>query len=360
MGSVTTPVLYEDTYSSIFAEALARIRANAPAYTATVPADPGIAILDAMLYELHQLGLKANQVPMASLVAFLSVIMGFEVKAAVAAKGVVTVMLEEELATDIVVPMGAKFLTTNGVSFSTVGDAVIAAGQLTVNAEVVCDQRGAVGNVRAHEICVMYQHLPYVASIDNALPTAGGYASELDAAAIERGRRKLSYLETAVTLTDHENMACEVSGVARAKAIDSGNAIALYLVDNDGFAPSSTLIANVSSRFAGHRGVIPLNIYAAEFVTISVTAYIRFMPGYSQATTRQMLSEKLAAYTNPLTWPWGSANTDTRSVYLSEIIQTIEETPGVDALEELIFPVANLKLAKHQLPVLGEVTLHAV
>jgi len=359
MGRITTPVLYDGTYSSVFAEALARIRANAPTFTGLVPADPGIAILDAMIFELHKLGMAANDVPIAALIAWLNVV-GVEVKAAVAAQAVITVTIEEPLATDYTISSGAKFLTANGVSFSSQAEAVIPAGATSVGIEVVCDIRGTTGNVRAHEINGIYQNLPYVKTVDNAEPASGGYASELDAAALERGRRKLSYLETAVTLPDHENMACEVSGVARAKAIDVGNAIALYLVDNEGLAPSSVLIAEVIARFANHRGVLPLNVYAAEFVNISVTANIIFMPGVSQAAVKQAIVAKLTTYLSPLAWPWGSANAETRAAYLSEIAQTIEETPGVDAMDELVFPTANLKLDRHQLPRLGEVTLNAI
>jgi len=352
--ALNSPILYDKTYSALIKEAIERIKANCPQYTALLPSDPGVAILDAMIYQLHQLGLSINQLPQASLIAWLSFLQ-VNLKPATPSKAIIVVTLEEALSEQYIIPSGSKFLTRDGISFTSQNDSVIPAGGLSVEIEVVCEIPGKIGNVPAHYINTPYSLLPYVKSVDNLAPASGGYDGELTDEALERGRKVFAHRYRAVTTSDYETLALEVPGIARSKAIDSVGSVNLYLLDTYGLSAGGELIKNCKDYFQTRTvSGITVNIVPAVFADIIIVANVKFLTGYHIDNIKASVSNNIKAFYDSLSYDWG------RGIYISEIMHLIEQTAGVDYCDELVLPASNIAIEKYQLPNIKEVTLNAI
>lgn len=352
--AVNSPVLYDKTYSALIKEAIERIKVNCPQYTALLPSDPGIAILDAMIYQLHLLGVSINQLPQASLIAWLSYL-GIDLKPASPSKAKIRLILEEPMEAQYIIPSGSKFLTKNGIPFVIPNDCIISAGNSYADIEVVCETPGLVGNVPAHSINTSYSALPYVKTIDNLAPASGGYDGELTADALERGRNIFAHRYRTVTISDYEQISLEVSGVGRSKAIESAGQVALYLLDAFGLKAESELIDKCKDYFATRTiSGIMVDIMPAEFADIVIVANVKFLTGYSIEEVQSSILSNITSFYNPLTYDWG------RGIYISEIMNLIEETEGVDYCDQLILPESNIAIAKQQLPKIKEARFNAI
>ncbi len=354
MALIATPTLYDKNYSALIKEAINRIKANCPEFTALLPSDPGIAILDAMIYQLHQLGVNLNQLPKASLISWLDYL-GVSLKLPSYAVCNIRITLEEALSEQYIIPKNTRFLTVNGIGFLSKSEAIINSGETYVDIECICETPGLAGNVKKHTITSAYQFLPYVKDIDNPDDATGGYDGEINDEALERGRKIFSHRYRAVTLLDYEQLACEIAGIGRAKAIDSLGKVDLYLLDVQGEIVNSELIKQVKDylltcKIAG----IELNVHPAEFADITINANVKFLTGYNINETKQLAFQNIAQFYHPLTYQWG------RSIYLSEIFKLIEDTAGIDYVESLVLPESNIEISPHQLPLIKEVNLNAI
>ena len=89
---------------------------------------------------------------------------------------------------DIDIPQGSIIESKDGkVSFNTMQDATIPAGQLSINIEAQCETAGQIGNgYLAGQICVMSDPIPYVNSVTNITTSSGGADTETNDAYIAR------------------------------------------------------------------------------------------------------------------------------------------------------------------------------
>jgi hypothetical protein len=151
----------------------------------------------------------------------------------------------------------------------------------------------------------------------------------------------------AVNLLDIERLALNVPGtcVARAHAwagVDaayeclraSGVVTVVILPDLDAPKPipSPGLIAAVQKYLDVRRIVCTRIVVAApQYLTVTVTAQVALTRGASGPRVRQSVVQALNAFLDPRTggpngfgWPFG------RDIYRSEILQKIQDVPGVD------------------------------
>jgi uncharacterized phage protein gp47/JayE len=300
------------------------------------------------------LGQKLNLLPYAALVSWVNYL-GVTLKGPVAAAVTVTINLEEALAEDFVIPAGTRFITEQGLGFLIDEEAIIQAGGTTINVDVTCEVKGTTGNVPEYEINNVYQLLPYIKEVYNTLPAAGGYDTELDADALERGRQIIKHLSRAVHAADYEQLAIAVSGISRAKAIESVGKVTLYLLSEDGQPANSALINNVLTFINPKRPqAIEIEVLPAEFKDVDITVNIKLLAGYSLTTVTSLISTKLQSKLSPLTWTWG------RKVSISEIFAFVEEVQGIDYVDELLIPSANILLQPQELAKRGDLIVYAV
>lgn len=97
--------------------------------------------------------------------------------------------LDEALAFDVPVPAGTRVTTqSGGVMFATLTDAVIPAGELSVEVAAKATEAGAVGNgLVPGQLCRLVDPIPYVTSVENADTTLSGCDEETD----ERFRERI-------------------------------------------------------------------------------------------------------------------------------------------------------------------------
>ena len=89
---------------------------------------------------------------------------------------------------DIDIPSGSIVESKDGkVTFNTLQDGTITAGQLSTNVEAQCETAGQIGNgYLAGQICVMSDPIPYVESVTNITTSSGGADPETNDAYIAR------------------------------------------------------------------------------------------------------------------------------------------------------------------------------
>ena len=353
MKGIAPPVLWEPGFPDLFAAAVERIKAGAPDYTALLPSDPGIAVLDALLYQAALLGERLNLLPGASLVAWVNYL-GLMKKGPVAAKGTVRVTLAEPAPTELLIPLGTRFLNLAALGFLSIEEVIVPVGATTADVPCACETKGAVGNVGAHTIQALYPRLAFITQVDNPEPFAGGYDTELDGDALDRGRRILTHLWRAVTPADYAEIARSVPGIARATALDERGEVRVYLLAEDGQPANAELIREALRVLdpARPQGVA-LMAYPADLVDVPVTARVRLVAGATLQTVRSLARAALGRIVSPLVWVWG------RKVSIAEILASLEAVSGVDYVEELIIPHANIAVPPSGLARLGELTLDA-
>jgi predicted phage baseplate assembly protein len=219
--------------------------------------------------------------------------------------------------------------------------------------------RGERGNVRAravntlsdsphnHALLPNFQDVSDKLMTANPLPAARGAAAETLDLAIARAIRMLAQPQRAVTLSDYERLALETPGtdVARAKAwadhhpdfpcFNAQGVVSVVVLPNlptPTPTPSSTLLRRVAS-YLNRRRIIGsrIEVTGPVYRTVAVQAQVRLAGGASKTALQQRVVAALNAFLHPLTggpagtgWPFG------RDVYRAEMLQVIDQVPGVD------------------------------
>ena len=186
-----------------------------------------------------------------------------------------------------------------------------------------------------------------VAAIANPVPAAGGAAAETLDLAAARAVDSVEQTLRAVTLADYETLALATPGVRLARASARANldpalpclqAAGVVTVIVVPFLPlrrpfPSAGTRRAVARFLAPRRLIGTRIVVAgpEYLEIAVRASVQPFPGADPAALRERIIAALDRFFHPLTggpdgqgWPLG------RDVYRSEVLQLLDEVPGVD------------------------------
>jgi len=354
MAKIAQPVLWDKDFNVLLSEALERIKKNIPEYTALFPSDPGVAVLEACLYVITLFGHALNMLPKASLAAFLDYL-GVERKGATAAVGTVVIEFDGPLPEDMIIPKGERFVAVRGITFRSLKEVVAQAGSESIEIPVECETRGTLGNLPPNSILGTYRSLPYVLRAHNPKAMTGGTDEELDDEALERGRKILSHLYRAVTAADWEQIAQNIAGVKKAKAIEELGKVKLYVLTNTHEKMSDELRNEITEAINAKRiQGITWELHDAVIKKIDVVARVKLEPGYTLEGVSRLAAQNLTVLLNPSAWMWG------RKVSISEIFAILEGTDGVDYVDELIMPPENIDLEPFELADLGKVTLYAV
>ena len=183
--------------------------------------------------------------------------------------------------------------------------------------------------------------------VTNPLPAVGGAAAETITQAAGRAFEVIEKPRRAVTLADYEALAKETPGVqlarvsARAnlypsfsclKALGMIAVIILPYLPAEGPMPSRGLRQALAAYLARRRIVGTwVEVVGPTYLEVTVRAKVRAYPGKNAAALQQKIIAALNHFFHPLEggpdgsgWPFG------RDVYRSEVLQVIDETPGVD------------------------------
>lgn len=183
------------------------------------------------------------------------------------------------------------------------------------------------------------------AGVSNPIPATGGAAAETLEEAAARAVDSVEQSLRAVTLSDFERIALETPGVRLARAIALANfdpdfpcfqatgvvtVIVLPHLPRRRPFPTAATRRAVAAHLAGRRLIGTRVIVSGPvYQEVSVRATVRAFPGTDLAELRQRISGALDRFLDPLAWPLG------RDVYRSEVLQVLDETPGVDHVLKL-------------------------
>jgi hypothetical protein len=189
-------------------------------------------------------------------------------------------------------------------------------------------------------------------AVTNPWPSEGGHDAETLAHATGRAVEQREAPLRAVTLADFEALTVDTPGthVARVTAranlypgldcVAAPGVVTVVVVpDLPGPrpTPSAGLLRRVAARLERRRLLgTRVIVTAPRFRPVSVHARVKALPGADPARLRERVAEALRAFFDPRQggpdgggWPFG------RDVYRSEVMQVIDETPGVDHVSSL-------------------------
>ncbi len=211
---------------------------------------------------------------------------------------------------------------------------------------------GVDGNVGARALSAIRTPVPFVSSVVNLAPAAGGVDPESVREATVRGPLTLRTGSRAVTAGDFERLARESSiEVARARCLPAtspGAPVRLLVVPQvrrpaaehviDDYALDDVLFETVRAHLDERRLVgTAVEIGTPYYQGISVAALVLSGAGRPAALVRQRVVDAISAYLNPLAggpeqggWPF---DTDLTSAQLAQLVESVD---GVERVEELL------------------------
>lgn len=186
-----------------------------------------------------------------------------------------------------------------------------------------------------------------IVHITNSLPATGGNKAETLEEATERARQLIAKPTRAVTLSDYETLARETPGVRIARVSARANLhpgfpcfsapgmitlIVLPSLPVKRPVPSPALRRAISAYLRPRRIVgTRVEVVGPVYRKISVVARVQSVPGVNTTNLQTRLKQRIDSFFDPLSggpdgtgWPFG------RDVYRSEVLQVIDETPGVE------------------------------
>lgn len=220
---------------------------------------------------------------------------------------------------------------------------------------------GAAGNVGTGTLVSLRTSVPFVASVTNLGPATGGVDAETTAEAKVRGPLTLRSGNRAVTASDYEQIARQVSvEVARARCVTAADsptgAVQVLIVPEvrtvisertiDDFALSTSLRNQVGTAIDQARPIgVAVEITAPFYQGVSVAVLVRSLPGRPGAVLKQRISEAISRYVDPLSggpdssgWPFGAALTATA---LAQVVETVDGVLAVDELQIFEFDLRS-------------------
>jgi predicted phage baseplate assembly protein len=210
---------------------------------------------------------------------------------------------------------------------------------------------GEKGNVSRHALCVMRSKVPFVSTVTNREPAAGGVDAEDVENAKERGPISLRTLGRAVTVEDYEMLARGAApGIARVHGVaadgEDADGVRVLVVpavadDDDGtmpfarLAPPAELLGLVAAeldrrRTIGARVIVEPPLYQG----VTVVAQLRARPFADPARVREDATMSLYRYLHPIHggiegtgWPFG------RPVHAGEVYAVLQSVMGVELVD---------------------------
>jgi predicted phage baseplate assembly protein len=218
---------------------------------------------------------------------------------------------------------------------------------------------GRRGNVAAGRLTVLRTSIPFVASVTNLDPSAGGVDAETVENAKVRGPLLLRQARRAVTAQDVERLALDAApAVVRARCLPpaaTGEPARLLVVPRVDIPPDSLQLddlkvpAEIEEQIKAYLEprrllTMRLRIEPPSYQGVKVVAEVRAAPGVRPETVRERAEQALYAYINPLTggpggagWPFG---VDLR---IGDVYSVLHAAYGVQGVEGVAFFPVDLR-----------------
>lgn len=218
---------------------------------------------------------------------------------------------------------------------------------------------GVKGNVQAGTITRLRTTFPYIDSVTNHEASSGGGDKENLERVRERGPQTLKHRDRAVTYEDFEWLVREASpGVAKVKCLSTRDThlqrkpgwVTLIMVpesDDPKPLPDQQLVNEIETylfeRTSSYLTTYPsqINLIGPGYIQVWVDACVHFTSITEAKSIERRILDNLQQFFHPLHggpekngWDFG------RNVYISEVYELIENTEGVDYVDDLILGAA--------------------
>lgn len=241
------------------------------------------------------------------------------------------------------------------LAFTTDANVVSVAGDGFVDAAATATSYTAVANgIPAGTVVTVQDAVAYVDSAALAAPVAAGADEEADADWRARGVQLFATLTSTLVKPEHFTYAAlQWPGVYRATTIDNWDPTA-------GGGAGAVVLGHVTVAVLGEGGVLlsgaaklalaadldskaqanlAVHVVDPTITAVAVSTTVRRLLTYDDATVGDNVAAALAGYLNTDTWPWAG------TVRVFELLSLIDDVEGVDYVESVTVPAADLPLA---------------
>lgn len=258
-------------------------------------------------------------------------------------------------------PVGARF------NLGELNYKVIANEEEAGSYRIQCESLGTKGNLTEGEL-IPIEYMEGLASAKvTALLVAGEDEEETEAF---RKRYIASFAGMAYggNIADYKSKVAKITGVGGVKVLpvwDGGGTVKILLLGGDNTVPTAEFVQEVQEALdpiehggkgdgiapVGHR----VTVEGVEPVTVNMQMQLAFDPGYQFLDLKAEIEKALKAFLKREIDQWEE---QALTVRLSQIQYTLLQVPKVKDVQHVTLNGVqdNLRLAGHQVPVLGTVT----
>ena len=252
---------------------------------------------------------------------------------------------------DLVIGSGTVCMTADEVRFQTTADAVLEAGELTVDAPAEALEAGQNGNAASGTILHFTACPVGITGCTNPAPFTGGSDQEDDESLRTRILESYQRLPNGANAAWYEQTAMSHAGVAAAKAVGRARGIGtvdVYIAAEAGL-PDAELLAEVQADLQERREIaVDVAVKSPEAEEVDIVAALAVREGSDFAAAKAAAEQALAGYF--------SGRRLGRAVLLAELGNILYHVEGVENYR-ILAPTADIPADDTVLPLLGEVTI---
>lgn len=216
------------------------------------------------------------------------------------AAGVVSFSRYLPLSFDLVVPQGTVCAASGepAVEYETTEEAVLSAGELTVDVPVQALEAGAAGNAAAGYVTTLVSAPTGINYAVNQAPITGGRDAEGDEDYRRRVLEAYAHSPNGSNADYYRQAALEQEGVALAQAVPQagGGGVTLYLW-GEGAAPGSGVVEAVSQALEGRRELgIAVTVKAAQALNLTVPVKVKLPAEVDFPWAQQQVQQAVEGY----------------------------------------------------------------
>jgi uncharacterized phage protein gp47/JayE len=327
---------FGEALRSMIADAGAVSEPLLPELSSARPAEAHVVLLTEIERTFTETLFRLNQIPNKVRVALLR-LMGITLRPAVASTTTLQFTKTDAfLNIDVTIPAGTEVATDDRkVRVTTDIELVIAIGAPSATVAATATQEGDIGRLPPNTIGLLLQSVAGIAIVANTTALTGGADAETPDQGKVRARQEFDIGEHLGSSLDWENWIYfevlrrhgRVTAFEQYLSDFSAATLGYLLIviqGSDGLAPTQALIDSVAAVInQRHVAGISVAVRGPSFKSFNISASVKVEHGVNAATLINKAKSNLAAFYDPLRFPYGPLETD-RFLSVSDIVGQIE------------------------------------
>lgn len=359
--------IYDKDPQDIYDDAALQLQVDLPDW---IPREGNIEVLlmEALALEISELGFSVNRLPSGIVEVLLQL---FGITRSIGNAPVATLTFNVAINTGVVIPAGTQVVLAlagglPSITFLTNVELDIPNGSSSGTVLATGDSfTDTANNATSGTVMQLLDAVAYVDSVTWLSISTAGAPPESDTDYFNRALQRFNRLSDTLVLAEHFTaFTLENPLFVRAYTLDNWDA---NPVNTPGTIAGHVTVAVYGDNrltTSGEKTTLQTSmtpLVLANLVThiidptitpVNVTATVQALPGYDSATVSASITAALTDYLSPMSWAWGG------TVRLYELIALINNVPGVDFIQTMTTPNADITLTgKANLVSLGTVTL---